>query len=253
MQPRIRAVLAAAGAVWTPSVPALGAQQPVDPAIRAEVIQRAATAFQRATALEGRYAARDTIRKRFAVEPRADLPIRPVWVAFPATSHPPYFLVGECEGRLVPLGGFAHPDLAGIAPCVRSDSTGVARLRDLARSFATLADPGGAFETAGMELVTGDANSVARATWRERRPYDWPADSMFTSAEGEVFVTRTTFTAVAPGSTSYGWQATAFTFLFRDGRLSSWQARPGPLLPYRTSDEGSCLSRECAGSGPPQP
>lgn len=185
-------------------------------------------------ALWGAYAPRDSARLQLVIAPRNDLPVARAWMGFGAVSHPLYYLVAECGGRLVPLGGFERPELDAAAPCVTSDSVGDARLRDLARKYARLVDSGGAKETLGMELVSNDTiNPVAQIEWAERRPGNWPRDSVYRSAADERFVTLTTFTFKTRGAGAAFWQATAFTFVFREGRLHAWTRREGPILPWR--------------------
>lgn len=204
---------------------------------RSAVKDLAAAAFAAGNALYGAYAPRDSTRRRVFVAPRTDLPIQPAWVATDGV-HPPWFLlVGKCEGRLIPLGGFDHPDLGAATPCVTSDSAGDAHLRDLARQYTVLVDRGGGYNSFGLELVSDSLNPVARMSWEEKRPVHWPSDSVYHSASDETFVTLTRFTWLVRGALGAYWQPTAYTFVFRGGRLHSWMQREGPILPYRPGRE----------------
>jgi hypothetical protein len=150
-----------------------------------------------------------------------------VFTAWLQRDHWHPYVVLVHGDRLLPLGGFHHPDLIGAAEHLRPGTASVSTIRHLSQQLAALGDHFGAVR---YVIPSGAPAHPMAVAWNRVRSEQWPKDTVIRLPDGGW---RAVVTLVSQDTRSYAlsWAPTVYSFVFSSrGLLEAWARRSGELL-----------------------
>lgn len=150
-----------------------------------------------------------------------------VWIARPHMDHWHRYVVAQRGSKLWRLAGFAANDLPDYYNSILRESATPPQTHQIGQYLAALTDPYGTeIRFPGRQ---SDTDSIVRL-WVERRPRNWPGDTVHVYPDGGRFV-RVTALAKEENSFDQPWVPAILTFSFdNEGRLVAWHRREGAPL-----------------------
>lgn len=142
----------------------------------------------------------------------------------PPRDHWPAYIVVARGESLCRAGGFTAPQLECVVRLMRASNPQVTP-PEIARHLTVIADPNGGLRMFSVREARAPDERAVTDAWHERRPANWPRDTVFTGPAGNAVVRITTLSQQTR-SYEQAWHAIAYDFQFNArGALMAWARR----------------------------